>query len=149
MTIKANEQFKDSSKMNNLILLVIICLTCAISVYVGTTKLGTAENNKTTKNTVVIPDIGRIQLLNGCGSEGAANKVADYLRSNDFDVKYVGNADTWNYPFTMVISRGRNDSIATQVAHVLKTDKLVTIRDNDNSFDVTVVIGPDYGEKIQ
>jgi hypothetical protein len=135
--------------MNNLILLVIICLTCAISVYVGTTKLGMVENNRTTKKAVVIPDIGRIELLNGCGAEGAANKVADYLRSNNFDVKYVGNADTWNYPFTMVITRGKDDSIANQVAKILKTDKLVKIRDNDNSFDVTVVIGPDYGEKIQ
>jgi hypothetical protein len=135
--------------MNNLILLVIICLTCAISVYVGTTKLSTVENNWTTKKAVVIPDIGSIELLNGCGAEGAANKVADYLRSNNFDVKYVGNADTWNYPFTMVITRGKDDSIANQVAKILKTDKLVKIRDNDNSFDVTVVIGPDYGEKIQ
>jgi hypothetical protein len=135
--------------MNNLILLVIICLTCAISVYVGTTKLGMEKEHNATQKTASIPDIGSIQLLNGCGAEGAANKVADYLRTNNFDVKYVGNADTWNYPFTMVISRSGNDSIANQVAQVLKTDKLVKIRDNDNSFDVTVVIGPDYGEKIQ
>jgi hypothetical protein len=135
--------------MNNLILLVIIGLTCAISVYVGTTKQSSAENITITKRTVTVPDIGSIELLNGCGTEGAANKVADYLRSNNFDVKYVGNADTWNYPFTMVITRGKNDSVANQVARILKTDKLVKIRDNDNSFDVTVVIGPDYGEKIQ
>jgi hypothetical protein len=135
--------------MNNLILLIIICLTCWFSVYVGTKKLGVEEEHKTTQKTVSIPDIGSIELLNGCGAEGAANKVADYLRTNNFDVKFVGNADTWNYPFTMVISRSKNDSIANQVAQILKTDKLVKIRDNDNSFDVTVVIGPDYGEKIQ
>ena len=135
--------------MNNIILLFIICFTCAISIYVGTTKVDITGQNKTIQKKASVPDIGSIQLLNGCGAEGAANKVADYLRSNNFDVKYVGNADTWNYPFTMIISRNGNDSIANQVANVLKTDKIVNIRDNDNSFDVTIVIGPDYGEKIQ
>jgi len=48
-----------------------------------------------------------------------------------------------------VISRNRNDSIAKQVASILKTDKIVRIRKNDNTYDVTVVIGPDYGERIQ
>lgn len=119
--------------------------------YVGSTKqtIAAAHHVKAVKNITAVPDIGSIELLNGCGAEGAANMVADYLRTNNFDVKYIGNADTWNYPFTMVISRNRNDSIANQVARVLHTDKVVKIRKSDNSYDVTVVIGPDYGEKIQ
>ncbi len=116
--------------------------------FVGTLREDVPQTEKEI-NQVSIPDIGSIQLLNGCGAEGAATKVADYLRDNDFDVKFVGNADTWNYPYTMVISRSTDDMIANQVAQVLKTDKVVKIRNNDNSFDVTVVIGPDYGEKIK
>jgi hypothetical protein len=116
--------------------------------FVGTLREDVPQTKKEI-NQVSIPDIGSIQLLNGCGAEGAATKVADYLRDNDFDVKFVGNADTWNYPYTMIISRNTDDTIANQVAQVLKTDKVVKIRNNDNSFDVTVVIGPDYGEKIK
>jgi len=116
--------------------------------YVGSTKVPSVESAHDT-TVIAIPNIGSIELLNGCGAEGAATKVADYLRINNFDVKFVGNADTWNYPYTMVISRNHNDTIAQQVAKTLHTDKVVRIRRNDNSYDVTVVIGPDYGEKIQ
>lgn len=135
--------------MNNIIILIIISLTCAISMYVGINKEPPIQIQKEKHKSISIPDIGSVQLLNGCGSVGAANKVADFLRSNNFDVKFVGNADTWNYPYTMVISRSKNDSIANQVASTLKTNKVLKIRNNDISFDVTVVIGPDYGEKIK
>ena len=134
--------------MSNFFLLLSICLLCAISMFVGTLRDGVPQAERKTRQ-ISIPEIGSIQLLNGCGAEGAATKVADYLRNNDFDVKFVGNADTWNYPYTMVISRSTDDKIANQVAQVLRTDKVVKIRNNDNSFDVTVVIGPDYGEKIK
>jgi hypothetical protein len=135
--------------MNNIIILIAISLICAISMYVGINKESSIQIHEENHKSIPIPDIGSIQLLNGCGSAGAANKVADFLRSNNFDVKFVGNADTWNYPYTIVISRTKNDSIANQIASTLKTDKVLKIRNNDISFDVTVVIGPDYGEKIK
>ncbi len=96
-----------------------------------------------------IPYIGRIEVLNGCGIEGAAGKVADYLRSTNFDIKSVGNAQTWNYPFTIVISRTQDTTVASQVASSLDTDKMIIIRNNDKMHDVTVIIGPDFGERIQ
>jgi hypothetical protein len=132
--------------MKNLLLLIIIIIICFISyIHQSETKVKSQSRQFAT----AIPNIGRVQLLNGCGAEGAATKVADFLRTNNFDVKFVGNADTWNYPYTMVISRIQDTLIATQIAHILKTDKMVTIRNNDNSYDVTVVIGPDFGERIQ
>jgi len=135
--------------LNNFITLIIICLLCSVAIYVGSTKKSAVRQKPPATQVISVPEIGSIELLNGCGADGAATKVADYLRNNNFDVKYIGNADTWNYPFTMVISRNKNDSIAYQVAQVLHTDKVIKIRKNDNSYDVTVVIGPDYGEKIQ
>ncbi len=101
------------------------------------------------KKIASVPYIGRIEILNGCGIEGAAGKVADYLRSTNFDIKSVGNAQTWNYPFTMVISRTLDTTIASQVASSLNTDKMIVIRNNDRMHDVTVIIGPDFGERIQ
>jgi len=101
------------------------------------------------KNSVSVPYIGKVEVLNGCGIEGAAGKVADYLRSTNFDIKSVGNAQTWNYPFTMVISRTLDTTVASQVASSLNTDKMIVIRNNDKMHDVTVIIGPDFGERIQ
>lgn len=101
------------------------------------------------KNVQSVPHIGRIEILNGCGMEGAAGKVADFLRSDNFDIKSIGNAETWNYPFTLVISRTLDTTIASQVASSLNTDKMIIIRNNDQMYDATVIIGPDFGERIK
>jgi hypothetical protein len=99
---------------------------------------------------VNIPSIGSIQILNGCGAAGAANKVADFLRKNGFDVKNKGNASTSNYTFTVVVSRKKDMSIARQVARSLSTDKVILMRNNnsDEIYDVTVFIGSDFQERI-
>jgi len=96
-----------------------------------------------------IPSIGRVRVLNGCGAEGAADKMTDFLRAKKFDVTNKGNAASWNYPFTLVISHTKNMTIARQIAKALNTDHCVLIRKDDRTCDVTVIIGPDYGERIR
>jgi hypothetical protein len=96
-----------------------------------------------------IPYIGRIQILNGCGSSGAAHLMADYLRKMHFDVKNIDNADSWNYQETLVISRMNDTIIVQQVADALSTHKTVLIRNQENLYDVTVIVGNDYRERIQ
>jgi len=51
-----------------------------------------AAPTPTAKQLPAVPSIGSIQVLNGCGAEGAANRVADFLRAKGFDVKDLGNA---------------------------------------------------------
>lgn len=94
------------------------------------------------------PTIGSIQILNGCGVAGAANKVADFLRGRGFDVKNIGNASTSNYPFTLVVSRKKEMTIARQVAAALTTDRVVLMRNGDDIYDATVFIGSDFSERI-
>ncbi|MGA2507610.1 MAG: LytR C-terminal domain-containing protein [Chitinispirillaceae bacterium] len=96
-----------------------------------------------------VPSIGRIRVLNGCGAAGAADKMTDFLRAKKFDVTNKGNAASWNYPFTLVISHTKDMTIARQIARALNTDHCVLIRKEDRSCDVTVIIGPDYGERIR
>lgn len=96
----------------------------------------------------IIPHIGSIEVLNGCGVEGAANKMAEFLRSKQFDVKNIDNASSWNYPFTVVVSRTKDMSVAKKIASVLQTDKVILIRTNEQIYDVTVIIGPEFGEKV-
>jgi hypothetical protein len=95
-----------------------------------------------------VPCIGSIQVLNGCGIAGAADQVRDYLRLRKFDVKDIGDAKTWNYLSTMVISRTADMTIARQVAAALTTDRCILMRNGDSTYNVTVIIGPDYKERI-
>lgn len=95
------------------------------------------------------PYIGKIQVLNGCGSVGAAKTVTDYLRSKKFDVKDVGNAKTGNYKETMVVSRIKDQTVAQQVAQALGIHTVILIRNGDEMFDVTVFVGDDFKERVR
>jgi len=96
-----------------------------------------------------VPSIGSVQVWNGCGVGGAAIRMADFLRVKNFDVKDIGNAPTWNYPTTMIISRTADMSLAGEIEKYLKTGKVVLIRNNEQLYDVTVVAGPDFEERIK
>lgn len=96
-----------------------------------------------------VPSIGRIQVLNGCGAEGAADQMTDFLRAKKFDVTNKGNASSWNYPFTLVVSHTKDMAVARQIAKALNTDHIVLMRKEDRACDATVIIGPDYGERIR
>ncbi|HEX7509901.1 MAG TPA: LytR C-terminal domain-containing protein, partial [Chitinivibrionales bacterium] len=54
---------------------------------------------------------------------------------------------TANYPSTLVVSRTKDMSVARQIAAALGTEKVVLMRTGDETYDVTVFIGPDYPER--
>lgn len=135
--------------MRNFTFFIIICIIFGVAVFTGIKRNISSD---LTNNELVqpkIPDIGQIQILNGCGISGAAGAVADFLRKKRFDVKNIGNAETWNYPFTIVVSRKKDLSIAQNICEALDTDKLIMLRNNDETYDVTVFIGSDFGERIK
>ena len=80
---------------------------------------------------------------------GAAGIVANFLREKSFDVKSIGNAKSWNYPFTIVASRTKDMTIARQVCATFNIDKLVLLRTGEELYNVSVLIGPDFGKITQ
>ncbi len=141
--------------MKNLFTLLLIALCIGLAILKGTSipmapPRSVPAAALPAENTPDVPYIGRIEVLNGCGTGGSAHLVAEFLRKNNFDVKNIGNADNWNYPETLIISRTGDTTIATQVAHVLHTGNMVMIRNNEETnYDVTVIVGPDYRERLQ
>lgn len=125
----------------------IITLLC-IALVIGFFRNHPAALKIPRETAPAVPCIGRIQVLNGCGINGAANRVTDFLRQKKFDVKSTDDAETWNYPHTLVISRTADMTIARQVAAALGTDRCVLMRNNDSTYNVTVIVGPDYAERI-
>ena len=133
--------------MSNLLLLSLFLSIVVLAVLAG--KSAPEQHPPPVQEkTVSVPHIGSIEVLNGCGVEGAANQMADFLRSRQFDVKSIGNSQSWNYPHTLVISRKKDMSIAQKIAAQLGTDKVVLIRTSEELYDVTVVLGPDFREMI-
>jgi hypothetical protein len=98
---------------------------------------------------VVVPSVGRVQILNACSLDGAAGKMADFLRRHNFDVKNIGNAPTSNYSQTLIVSRQADMRSARLIGVCLKSDHIVLLRTGDDSYDVTVFVGADFMERIQ
>jgi hypothetical protein len=162
--------------MRNLILFGTVLLTLVVALYIGVSRFDVSNAARAETGQPVrdapeaaelslqerqaapqmpasvqknVPHIGSIQVLNGCNIDGAARRMAEFLRSKNFDVKDIDNASTRNHQATMVISRSTNMSLANEVEKILKTGKVVLMRNNEQLYDVTVIVGPDYAERIK
>jgi len=92
----------------------------------------------------------QIDVQNGCGVPGIADKFTEYLHSKGFDVVEKGNFSSSDIKTTMIIDRAGNMKNAKRVAEALGvSDKYVIQQMNNNYFlDATVVIGKDYEELL-
>jgi hypothetical protein len=90
----------------------------------------------------------RVEVLNGCGVAGLAREVTDFLRLKSFDVVNVGNAETFDFPETMVVDRVGNMPAAWRVARVVGVDNVIQQKDEDLLLDVTLILGRDYEQLL-
>lgn len=88
-----------------------------------------------------------IEVANGCGVSGIANTFAEALRSKNYDVVGVGNADSFDYETSVVIDRGRIDRDEVEkIASLLgvSKDRILRIENQTAQSDVEFIIGADY-----
>jgi len=137
--------------MRNFIVFLSLCSIAILSIFIGTKRVSISHEHALGKKNVSsrIPNIGRIEVLNGCGIPYAAAAVADFLRDKSFDVKNIGNAKAWNYPYTIVVSRTQDMTTAEKVCTALNTDKLILLRTGEEFYNVSIFIGSDFGELIK
>lgn len=87
----------------------------------------------------------RIEVLNGCGENRLAIKVANVLRRDGFNVLEIGNASEQNFAHTVVIERGREDMAnAKYVARKIRCRNIGKDVDAALHLDVTIIVGQDY-----
>ncbi len=94
-----------------------------------------------------IEDI-KVEILNGMGEKGIANKLAIYLRRNNVDVLKADNADHHNYPNTIIIQRNENLKSLKKVADAFginyKDSGRIHVEPNESTgVDVTIILGKD------
>ena len=87
-----------------------------------------------------------VEVLNGCGIPDIAGKFTDYLRAHGYDVVRFTNAQRYDYPRTLVVSRGTDFSRASLVAGTLgvESSAVENMPEPSLQLDVTVVLGQDY-----
>ena len=143
-----NKNAAGNSSLSNLFLNVIIILlgiVIFIMAYSLFSKLSDYSHNLASEKNKPSAMV-QVEVLNGCGVSGIADKITDYLRKNNFDVVQTGNYTSFNMDKSLVIDRTGNEASAEKVAKALGIDKknIVQQINNDYLLDCTIVIGRDY-----
>jgi hypothetical protein len=88
----------------------------------------------------------QVEVLNGCGFSGKADKITDFLRQHHFDVVQIGNYISYDVEKSIVIDRTGNMINAFKVADSLGISHKNVIQQMSSKYflDVSLVIGKDY-----
>lgn len=86
----------------------------------------------------------RVEVLNGTGTPGAAERAAGQLRAMGFDVVYFGNADDFDHAETRVLARSADTAAARRVADSLGLERAVPRPEPSLYVDGTIVLGADW-----
>ncbi len=85
----------------------------------------------------------RVEVRNGSGTAGAAERVTELLRRRGFDVVDFGNADRFDHERTVVLDRIGRPDYAREVAVAFQGLPIESAPDSSLYLDVTVRIGRD------
>ena len=92
----------------------------------------------------------QVEVLNGCGISGTADKITDFLRTKGFDVVNLGNYRSFEIEKSIVISRNGKKKNAEMFASAIGLVNMSIIYQTNPDYllDVTFVLGKDYNELI-
>ena len=83
----------------------------------------------------------RVEVLNGSGIAGAAQRVADQLSQAGFEVTRTDNAPSSDYDRSQVIAhKGRTEPVM-RIARLVGCDRVVEDGTENQRADVTVIVG--------
>jgi hypothetical protein len=93
-------------------------------------------------------DVGdrfRIEVLNGTGKPGLAHAAKRSLHRRRIDVIEVGNAESFDYPETVLIARKPGADVET-LGRILGCANIVEQLRVNGLADATLILGADYRE---
>lgn len=87
-----------------------------------------------------------LEILNGTRVNGLARRTQDLLEGYGFNVVRIGNAESSDVEYTLVIDRTGNIRLAERVAGVLQGQRVFTDQslDEEREARVTVILGRDF-----
>lgn len=91
----------------------------------------------------------RVEVRNGSGRAGLAERVTAYLRDAGFDVVDFGNADRFDHAQTTILDRIGRPTLAREVGRALPGVRIASEPDSSLFLDVTVVLGADVADVLE
>ncbi len=141
-------------RSTNLFLNISISILSLIILFLGyslLSKLNVFGENSEIDNLVKHKNNMQVEVLNGCGVSGVADRFTDYLRKKNFDVVNTGNYRSFNIDNSIIIDRTGNIVNAEYLAEVIGIDRKEVIQQKNKNYflDVTLIIGKDYKQIFQ
>ncbi len=95
---------------------------------------------------VEVPEVIQIEVLNGCGVQGVAAQLTDFLRTKGFDVVKTDNYESFNVTETVVIDRRGNIENCVRITKVLGLGEERVLQEVNEAYliDATLIIGKDF-----
>lgn len=155
--VNGNSNSKESSQKKNAsnpssnlllnIIIVVLALLILFLVYALVAQISnTLRKEEISEQKLILPSQVQIEVLNGCGVTGVADRLTEYLREKGFDVVNKGNYSSFDIDNTLVIDRSNNLDKSSMVANALGLENKSIVRQFNNQYflDVTLIIGKDY-----
>ncbi len=136
---------------SNLFLNIIIFLLVVLIIFLGYSLIHKIDFNGKNDSDLVKENalsLTQVEVMNGCGVSGVADKFTSYLRQKGFDVVQIGNYISFDIEKSMVIDRTGNMKKALHVADVLGINhkNVIQQKNKDYFLDVSIVIGKDFNQ---
>ena len=129
---------KQSSGKLWMYVLIVILATFLVSMTIMVTSMSPEEIYRKNSNI-------RIEVLNGCGVDRLAIKVAHLLRKKGFNVVKIGDTNKKNFEETVVLERSdENMENANYFADRIGCKNVGTDIDTALFLEITIIIGKDY-----
>ena len=92
----------------------------------------------------------QVEVLNGCGVRGIADRLTDFLREKSFDVVNIGNYRSFEIDNSIVIDRSGKLINAQVIADSMGLNRSNIIQQINKEYllDVTIILGNDYSQLI-
>jgi hypothetical protein len=129
-----------------IVLLAVLVLLLTYSLVLRTIIRPPVEPGRAGSAVAGVGSTIQLDVLNGCGSSGAASHITAYLRARGFDVVEMRNYRSFDVAESMVVDRTGNLENARRVAYAvgIPRSKIVQQINPDYYVDVSVVVGRDY-----
>jgi hypothetical protein len=153
-TRKPVEQ-KPQKSASNIILNIVIGFLVVIILFLGYTIIQRLHQDSKKTSQIQAQDAAKkekpsqiiqVEVLNGCGASGTADKFTEFLRAKNIDVVQSGNYLTFDVENTLILNRTGNKANARKVADILNIDykNIVEQRNDDYLLDLSIVVGKDF-----
>jgi uncharacterized protein HemX len=133
---------KGSIAMRLLLLLVFIMLATGGFLYYRHVRQQKSEQLEAR-----LPAI-KINLKNGCGIEGAATEMSEFLSSRNVDIVATGNAEKFIYDTTIIVVKKMDAQDLQRLIHITGIQHWTLAENEFAQAPFEIIIGKDYEKLI-